>query len=198
MMREASDTRKEQIIQAAMEIIVTDGLEKLTMQRLGGAVGITDAAIYKHFAGKQEVLLAMISTIRQQLLRHVRQHMEASESPLEKLQLLLQGHLQFIEEQDGTPHLLFSEALYTSDPELRNTIRQIIAEYTGLVRNIAVKGRSTGELREDLDPGAVPVALLGLIQSSVMQWVLSDRAYSLAAQTGHLWNIFEHGIRSQE
>lgn len=198
MMRETRETRREQIIQAAMEILVTDGLERLTMQRLGDAVGITDAAIYKHFSGKQEVLLAMISTIRRQLLRHVQQNIEETESPLDKLQRLLRSHLQFIEERDGTPHLLFSEALYTHDPELRNNIRQIITEYTGLIRDIAGRGRAIGELRQDLDPVTVPVALLGLIQSSVMQWVLSDRTYSLASQTEPLWKIFEQGIRSEK
>lgn len=52
--------RVGQLVSAARELLEAEGPETLTMRRLGDAVGIRAASIYKHFPGKRALEVAMI------------------------------------------------------------------------------------------------------------------------------------------
>jgi AcrR family transcriptional regulator len=48
------------VVEAARQLLETEGAEALTMRRLGDALGIRAPSLYKHFSGKQAVELALI------------------------------------------------------------------------------------------------------------------------------------------
>ena len=49
-------TRRDQIIAAARDVLEEDGLDAVTMRRLGDQLGIQAPSIYKHFTGRDEIL----------------------------------------------------------------------------------------------------------------------------------------------
>ncbi len=49
------------ITQAAMKLIDSEGLEKLSMRKLGSALGYEAMALYKHVADKQAVIDATVA-----------------------------------------------------------------------------------------------------------------------------------------
>ena len=51
----AIDT-KERIMEAALELFAQNGYLGTSMSDIAGRLGITKAALYKHYAGKQEIL----------------------------------------------------------------------------------------------------------------------------------------------
>jgi len=195
MTRESTETRKEQIIRAAMDIIASRGLDHLTMQNIGRAVGISDAAIYKHFSGKQEMLLAMIDSIRKNLMAELRSHLNPQAPAPDQIRALLDYHLEYIEKNNGAPHLVFSEALYLGNPRVKDSIRRTMEEYTAFLRKILRAGQEAGEIRADLDIDAFPVVLLGVIQAKVMLWVLADNQAALSANADALWNLIEQRLQ---
>jgi AcrR family transcriptional regulator len=58
--------RAEDILDAAYDIIRTDGLDALTMQRLAGDLGVTVKAVYNHVANKAALLQLLVDRIWQQ------------------------------------------------------------------------------------------------------------------------------------
>ncbi|MCF7804765.1 MAG: TetR/AcrR family transcriptional regulator [Candidatus Marinimicrobia bacterium] len=195
MARESTEIRKQQIVQATMEIIVSEGLHNLTVQKIADSVGITDAAIYRHFASKQEILLTMIDSIRHNLFAHIGTKVADDQPARDQLQETLKRHLEFIEAEHGTPHILFSEALYTDVTKLQQRLRSIMEHYQDYITSIIRHGKERGEFREDLDEEAVPMLFLGVIQSNVMLWTLAGQSYSLTDNYDHLWKILSEGLR---
>jgi len=47
--------RQTQIIQASVAIIATKGIQGLTMKKIAASIGISEPAIYRHFASKNEI-----------------------------------------------------------------------------------------------------------------------------------------------
>lgn len=47
---------RERLIRAALDLIDTDGVEKLTVRRVATTLDVTPMALYWHFAGKDELL----------------------------------------------------------------------------------------------------------------------------------------------
>lgn len=78
------------ITRAAMELIDADGLEKLSMRRLGNSLGYEAMALYKHVADKQAVIDATVAAAFdemtlpdsrlqwQQRLRHIADQLRAT------------------------------------------------------------------------------------------------------------------------
>ncbi|WP_216893679.1 TetR/AcrR family transcriptional regulator [Nocardia alni] len=54
---------REEVITKALDIIDRDGLEALSLRRLGTELGVTGAALYHHFADKEEILRGVVETV---------------------------------------------------------------------------------------------------------------------------------------
>jgi len=59
--RSARSARAQQIVAAARAILAAEGPEALTMRRLADDLGMQAPSLYKHFRGKADVELALIS-----------------------------------------------------------------------------------------------------------------------------------------
>lgn len=68
-----TQVRKEQIAQAALELVAAGGLMKLSVAAVARRVGLVPSALYRHFKGKDEVLDAALGLIQDKLLGNVRQ-----------------------------------------------------------------------------------------------------------------------------
>ncbi len=55
------DSKKKDILQAAMRLFATKGIDGISVKEIGDAAGVTDAAIYKHFKSKQAMALEAFS-----------------------------------------------------------------------------------------------------------------------------------------
>ena len=113
-------SRKQQIAQAAMEIISEEGVHNLVMVKIAKRVGVTDAALYKHFDSKNDMLLYMIEELKQSMLHQLLEEVMQIDSPIERLEKLLVFQLEFIENNKGIPRIIFSESLQKQNKELKN------------------------------------------------------------------------------
>ena len=68
-MAEKGNTRQE-ILDAAMELFSVQGFEATSISQLADAVGIRKASLYSHFAGKQDILDALMQTASAQYEAH--------------------------------------------------------------------------------------------------------------------------------
>ena len=61
--RKAKEIRREEILATALRLFAEKGYNATSMRDLAGAVGLTEGALYKHFAGKQELFEASIERV---------------------------------------------------------------------------------------------------------------------------------------
>jgi len=59
--------RKEQILQFATEAFSRDGYDKVTVKQLADRCGITEPAVYRHFASKDAIYIAVLESLRDRL-----------------------------------------------------------------------------------------------------------------------------------
>lgn len=63
------DDRRARIVRAAADILDEGGVEAMTMRRLAERIGFTAPVIYEHFAGKEDVLAAVVDDALGELAR---------------------------------------------------------------------------------------------------------------------------------
>jgi AcrR family transcriptional regulator len=73
--------RREQILTVAARMFREHGYHGVTMEEIGAAAGITGPSIYRHFAGKADLLLAMCGRVGERLRAGVESALDHGHDP---------------------------------------------------------------------------------------------------------------------
>ncbi len=195
VIRLGKKVRRQQIAQAALGLIASKGLNGVNMAGLARQVGLGTSSLYRHFQSKDQVLDAVLDLLQERLLGNVQIAVREASNPLEQLRRLLAMHLRLILEYQALPRLFFSGDLYAGHPERKTSLYGIIKSYLGEVSEIIRQGQKEGSIRQDLDPDAVSVVFLGLIQPTAILWHLSDGEFNVEKQVERAWPLFHEAIR---
>ncbi len=89
-------SRRQEILDIAVELFATRGYHGISMDDIGGAAGVTGPALYHHFAGKEAMLAAALTPVSQQLLAGARAiTTQRPSDPRAELAALVEFHVDF-------------------------------------------------------------------------------------------------------
>ena len=193
-----TEVRREQITQAALDIIASDGVKGLTTSAIAGRVGISGANLYRHFQNKNEILNSVVAKIGGDLFRNLRAVRGAApEDPLHKLTKLVRRHLEYTQHNKGIPRLVFSEEMHITNVPLKEKLLRIINSYTKEISSIIRDGQEAGIIKQNMDPQALALTIVGLIQVTMLKWSLDSSSFSPVDQGMKLWKNFERCIAAK-
>lgn len=190
-----TEIRQEQIAEAALMLVHSQGLKALSISRIAMSVGLTPSALYRHFKDKAAILDAVLMQLREKLFGLVDSVCEEHKTPLDRLHHLLRRHIMLVQQFQALPRILFSDQVYTGNPLRKARIHDTVTEYLGRIAAIVKDGQKDGSIRPDLDPGTVSVMFLGLFQPTAMLWFLSDGGFDVTKHVDRAWRVFLDGIR---
>ncbi|MBI5055671.1 MAG: TetR/AcrR family transcriptional regulator [Nitrospirae bacterium] len=193
----AKDIRRDQISQATLRIIAKKGVNGLTTAAIANEVGISEANLYRHFKGKDEILALTAEKIGEGLQDNLSNAFKACESdlPVEKLKKIFMLHLTYIEKNEGIPRLLFSEEMHIGNKKLKGKLLHSINSYLSALESLIKEGQKTGTVNKDIEPMISALMLIGMIQITVLRWSLEGFSFSLVAEGKKMWNNFEKCLR---
>lgn len=198
MATEKLDTaiRREQIAEAALDLLGTRGIKELSMAGVGRQVGLVPAGIYRHFAGKDEVLDAVVELIGQRLAANVHLVREEAHDAIDRLHRVLVRHVRFIQENRAVPRIIFSDEMVSGNPKRKARVYQIIRGYLAQVSQIVRDGQRSGAIRAELNPKVVSMALLGIVLPGAVLWNLSSGQFDVSDHAEQAWNLLRESISS--
>ncbi len=87
--------RRQQILDAAAELVAEHGFHTVGVAEIGAAAGVTGPAIYRHFRNKQQLLVALLEQVVDELLDGARAVLASTDDPDQALQALIRAHVDF-------------------------------------------------------------------------------------------------------
>jgi len=188
----STEVRREQIRQATFNIIANQGVKGLTISAIAEKVGVSEANLYRHFKNKKEILAHAVESIGEGLLQNLRSVKNTKMTdPLKQLKRLFRLHLEYIEANEGIPHLVFSEELHKGNPDLRNKLLNAINAYAREIELLMKQGQKDGNIHKGINTHAFSFTMIGMIQISTMMWSLNAFSSSLVLGGMGLWDSFE-------
>ena len=187
------ETRRAQIVQAALRIIGSRGVGALTTAAIAKEVGISEANLYRHFENKEEILNAMTEEIGAGLEENIRA--VTAGPPLARLKKIYKLHLEYIEKNDGIPRLVFSEQLHMRKTHIREKLLGKINAFSLKLSKIIREGQNGGLIRKELNPRAASMILIGMVQVTTLKWSLSGFSFSLVDEGMKLWKDYEKCLK---
>lgn len=146
-----------------MRLFSEKGFYGTTTQQIARAAGVNEAIIFRHFATKEELYWAVVSSRVEASGRHrkLRQHLDPDADEREVLTAVAETLLNRSQEDAALTRLLFFSAL--RNPELSESFfRTYMAENFDLVTAYFRKGMQNGRFRK-LDPAMVARGFMGMI-----------------------------------
>jgi len=191
-----TEIRQKQIREAALDIIYDESLHKLTIAAIAEKVGITKSNIYRHYSSKNAIVEDIIQIINYNLQEMILSSKKIAPS-IERLHYIFLNHIDLLEINKGAPLIIFTNKSYMDNSNLKIVMEQLIASYLNSIKSIIIKGIDDSSFRNDLNIDSTAVTYLGLIQSIILQWIISNASFSPRKRGEEVWNIFINGISNQ-
>ena len=194
MIRQNTQVRKHQIIEAARYLITTKGMESVTIDAIAEGVGLTEGAIYRHFVSKNQILSLLIDDIEQTLLDTVRSAQVEGASAISNLERILEAHLSDVEGRRAVSFIVIAEAMGFEGIGLTPKVSSMFTHYLESIQAVLAQGIREGSVRPEVDVDAAATAFFGLIQSTATLWALNDYTAPLAEFRSQMWDIYKRGV----
>ena len=198
MKRKISQERKKEIIDAARELVIYEGVQGLTIKNLSKKNKISEPAIYRHFKNKREILITLIDNFECNLMKAIDEPIRHYKNPIERLREIMKTHMVFTEERKGILFAITAESIHFNDDFLRRKILGVIDRYKMRIREILLEAKKEDLIREDINLDAVSLTFFGLIQAAIIQFALTNYTVPPITKFQTLWNVFIRGIEEKE
>lgn len=117
--------RKLQILQNLAEMLQKPQGEKITTASLAARIGVSEAALYRHFASKAQMFEGLIEFIEQTLFGLINKITSEENNGVKQLEGVLPMLLGFAQKNPGMTRVLIGEALVNEDNRLQTRINQL-------------------------------------------------------------------------
>ena len=179
MEKQNTEIRQEQIKQAVLHIIYTDGLKSLSTRNLASRIGMSEGTIFRHFASKQDIILAIIKDVQKDFIGSLRKIANSNQQPKERLGEFLCQTVRYLTNNKGLTMLLFSEASHNNDEDLKINLMQIFHNQKKLVSKIILDGIALGDWDEGISVENVAMLYMGIPVSLNIELVLSGGEFHI-------------------
>src|SRR5262245_31038327 len=173
--------RRRQIVDAAMRCFAREGFHRTTMQDIFREADLSPGAVYSYFAGKDEIVRAIIVD----LMRFLGETAAALSEPLPDGRLRRPGEAlaELVEDYRGIklgtfdelarllPHLIGEQQ---RDPELNGEVQAGLERVRAGYEKLARAAQERGELDPEIDPVHIGRHLIALVQGLLIQYAVYD------------------------
>jgi len=204
-LKQATEIRQASLVEAALKLASERNPSGITTGDLAQAVGITQGAVFRHFASKEAIWLAVLDWTADMLMARLQAAADSAShadselrSPLAALQAVFIAHVDFVIAYPGVPRVIFQELQHAQDTLLKARVRGLMQQYRLLVTGLLQQAQAQGLLAPNTDLQAAAVLFIGSVQGLVMQSLLNGQTNAMATQAPGVFAIYLRGLILRE
>ena len=193
-----ADERRAATVEAVVALAATQNPSEISTTAIAQHMQLTQGALFRHFANKDAILLAVMEWVAEQLLARIDQAAEAATSPSAALQAVFMAHVNFVAAHPGVPRIIFSELQRAGETPPKHAVQQLVGSYGARLHRLITQGQAQGELHADLDVPAAVTLFIGTVQGLVMQSLITGDMARMCSDAQRVFAIYQRGIEATE
>lgn len=174
MPAEVRISRKEHILQSLARMLESSPGERITTAALAREVGVSEAALYRHFPSKARMFEGLIAFIEETLFTRITRILEDEPSAARRCEKILTLVLTFAEKNPGMTRLLTGDALQGETERLRVRISQLFDRLEAQIKQILREAQIRESLKCAVSPTVMATLLMASTEGRLMQFVRSE------------------------
>lgn len=171
--------RQLEIIEAAGEILTESGIAGLTTKNLAAKMGFAESALYRHFKGKEEIILTMLRYLSKDMDSRLTNSTKDIESPEEKLKAAFNNQFEFFKKNPYFLVAIFSDGLLEESKAINEAILQIMGTKRKHLLQIIQQGQKQKQFTDALSADELVHIIMGSFRLHMLQWRLSGFTFDL-------------------
>ena len=187
-------SRKQQILQSLATILEQSPGGRITTAGLAKHVGVSEAALYRHFPSKAKMFEALIEFIEDTLFSRISQILSEASSAEVRSEKVLKLLLTFCERNPGITRILTGDPLSGETDRLRQRVNQLFDRVETQLRQILREMPMRGEPEYRGDTGVAANIMMSVVEGRISQYVRSDFSRLPTTQWEDEWKILRHGL----
>ena len=186
--RQPTEERRRQIADAALKVIAERGLGRFTTQAIAAEIGVTDATLFRHFASKEDIVLAALDRVEERLFEGFPPE---DADPLVRLERFFRFRASLVGANPVIARLAFSEELpHAAGPrgeqQVESWKQRSLDFIVSCVDEAAVQGRI---------PRGLPVREVGvMVLGTLIALVRFGELAAGPAAANRAWSVIERMI----
>ncbi len=174
--------RQIEIMDAATLRIDQYGIQELTIKNLAADLNLSEAALYRHFKSKNEILLGLLSYFILEMKVRITNIMSNNEqNPSEILKQIFTSQLNTFVLKPAIVSVIFSEGIFQFNKELLEKVSEMMSLMQFNISSLISKGQDQGIYAQLLGKDALTTIIMGSMRMVVLKWKLSGNTSNLVA-----------------
>ena len=173
-MNEQKISRRQQILETLALLLEKTPGQTITTAALAKAVGVSEAALYRHFASKAKMYDALIEFIEDTVFSLINRIMDEEKSAIGRCEKILSMLLAFAQKNPGLTRLLMGDILVGETERLRKRIDKFFERFETQIKQILREGEANSELQKGGPVSAQASLLVSVVQGRIQQFVRSE------------------------
>jgi TetR/AcrR family fatty acid metabolism transcriptional regulator len=177
--RTKEDGRREEIVRAALRLILKTGYNSVTLADIAEQVGVSKGLISYYFPKKDDVFVAVLERIVERLTTDFQSFYSADAPAAEKLKMIFVN--LFGNEKRARRYytvVIDYMAQAIRNRQVQDYTQLIYVSYRTYMERIVRDGVASGEFRE-VDPERTASMILALMEGLMLQWFFDKKGFDL-------------------
>lgn len=172
--------RQIEIMEAATLRIDKFGIQELTIKNLASDLSLSEAALYRHFKSKNEILLGLLTYFIVEMNGRLAVIIEDKEKqPSELLKKVFVSQLNTFVQKPAIVSVIFSEGIFQFNKDLSEQVSAMMALMQKNINALILRGQNEGVYGKLLGADTITTIIMGSMRMVVLKWKLSGNKSNL-------------------
>ncbi len=171
---ERSSNRRQEILETLTHELETNPGSRITTASLAKAVGVSEAALYRHFPSKAKMFEALIDFSEEAIFGLVNKILEQEKDPVTRCEKILSVLLIFSERNPGISRVLIGDALVGENERLRKRVSQFFERLETQIKQILREANLSDGNRAAQSIDSTANIMLALVEGRISQYIRSS------------------------
>ncbi len=186
--------RRQQILEVLASELESNPGSRITTAALARAVGVSEAALYRHFASKAKMFEALIDFAEESVFGLVNKILEQQLDVTGKCERIIQLLLGFSERNPGITRVLLGDALVGENERLRIRVAKFFERLETQIKQILREANLTDGPRASASIDATANQLMALVEGKMSQFVRSNFEKRPTRLWQEQWAVLKVGL----
>ncbi len=193
-----SEQRKNQILDAAMQVFARLGFHKARMDDVAQEAGVSKGLLYWYYKNKDALIAAILDRLFSQEMRHLHNALATPGPVTDRLLALGRESAQHMLSLKFLVPIAFEfYALAGRNAHVRSALQRYYAQYRQNLTQLIEEGIASGEFRADTQAEAVAQTIIALFEGLVLLWVVDPEQVPLAEHIEQSFSLIVRSIRAE-
>ena len=190
--------RRQQILQALAQMLEDNPGERITTASLAKHVGVSEAALYRHFPSKSKMFEGLIEFIEETIFSRIRLIEQDSGNVLDRCEQIIVLVLTFSERNPGISRILNGDALAGETERLRVRVDQLFERLETELKQIFREAEARQLQRLLIQPTPLANLMITYAEGRISQFVRSQFKRKPTDQWNEHWKTIKAGLIVKE